>query len=51
MLIKIYHPVKENSIVNRHAMRVYYVPVTELGARDMMGELNNHDTSLREPSG
>lgn len=36
MLIKIYHPVKDDSIVNRHAVRVHYASITELGARDMV---------------
>lgn len=37
MLIKVYHPVKDDRIVNRHVLKVYYVSVTELQATEMMG--------------
>lgn len=33
MLIKFYHPVKDDSTINNHALRVYYMSAIELGAR------------------
>lgn len=35
MLIKVYHLGTDDSIVNRQALGVYYVSVTETGVRDM----------------
>lgn len=33
MRIKVYHPVKDDSIISNHALRAYYMSVIELGAR------------------
>ena len=32
----VYHPGKDDSIVNRHALRVYYMSVTEEGTRGIL---------------